>query len=76
MARWVRAQIAALDPTLPFDIETMQQRFGTLAARPRFNAVLLGVFAGMGLLLAAIGLYGVVSFLVVQRVDPMQTLRL
>lgn len=67
MARWVRAEIAALDPTLPVDIETMRQRVSGLAVRPRFNAVLLGVFASMGLLLAAIGLYGVVSFLVVQQ---------
>jgi predicted permease len=67
MARQVRAEVAALDPTLPVNLETIEQRVGKLAERPRFNAVLLGIFAGMGLLLAAIGLYGVVSFLVAQR---------
>ncbi len=67
MARQVRAEVASLDPTLPVNLETIEQRVGKLAERPRFNAMLLGIFAGMGLLLAAIGLYGVVSFLVAQR---------
>lgn len=67
MARWVRAEVAALDPTLPVNIETLDQRVGKLAERPRFNAWLLGLFAGMGVLLAAIGLYSVISFLVAQR---------
>jgi len=67
MAKWVRGEIAALDPTLPVTIETMDQRVGKMAERPRFNALLLGIFAGLGVLLAAIGLYGVISFLVAQR---------
>ncbi|MGH9628073.1 MAG: FtsX-like permease family protein, partial [Bryobacteraceae bacterium] len=67
ITRWVRGEISALDPTLPVSIERMRQRVGELAQRPRFNAVLLGLFAGAGLLLAAVGLYGVISFLVEQR---------
>jgi putative ABC transport system permease protein len=45
----------------------MNQRVSKLAQRPRFNAALLGLFAGMGVLLAVIGLYGVIAFLVAQR---------
>jgi putative ABC transport system permease protein len=67
MARWLRAEVAALDATTPVVLESMETHVGKLAERPRFNAVLLGLFAGMGLLLATIGLYGVVSFLVAQR---------
>jgi predicted lysophospholipase L1 biosynthesis ABC-type transport system permease subunit len=67
MARWLRAEVADLDPTTPVSIESMGQHVGKLAEGPRFDAVLLGLFAGMGLLLAVIGLYGVVSFLVTQR---------
>jgi len=67
IAEWVRASIASLDATLPVTVETMDQRVAKLAARPRFNAFLLSIFAGLGLLLAAIGLYGVISFLVAQR---------
>jgi predicted permease len=64
---WVRSEVAALDPTVPVTIETMSQRVGKLADRPRFNAVLLSIFAAMGVLLAAIGMYGVVGFLVAQQ---------
>jgi putative ABC transport system permease protein len=67
MVGWVRAAVAEIDATLPVNIETVEQRVGKVAERPRFNALLLGIFAGIGLLLAAIGLYGVISFLVAQR---------
>jgi predicted permease len=67
MARWVRTTVASIDPTVPVTIETLDERVGILAERPRFNAWLLALFAGMGLLLSLIGLYGVISFLVAQR---------
>ena len=64
---WVRSQIAQIDPTVPVDIETLNQRVSMLADRPRFTTALLGFFAFMGLLMAVIGLYGVISFVAAQR---------
>ncbi len=63
----IRAILASLDPTLPVELETMNQRLEEIDRRPRFYAVLLAAFAGMGVLIAAVGLYGVTSFLMSQR---------
>jgi putative ABC transport system permease protein len=67
MVPWVRSEIAGLDPTMPVEFATMSARVGILTQRPRFDALLLSLFAGIGVLLAALGLYGVVSFFVSQR---------
>jgi len=67
IARWIRSETAAIDPTVPVTIEGMSTRVGKLAQRPRFTAVLLSLFAGIGVLLAGIGIYGVVGFLVAQQ---------
>ena len=64
---WIRAQIAQIDPTIPFEIETLSQSVGRLADRPRFETALLTFFALCGLSLALIGLYGVIAFLAAQR---------
>lgn len=64
---WIRSEVAAIDPTLPVITETVSQRVSKLADRPRFEAALLGLFAIIGILLVAVGIYGVVAFLVVQR---------
>ena len=66
-SRWIRSEIASVDPTVPVDIQTLSHRVDVMAERPRFEAVLIGFFAMTGLLMAMIGVYGVVSFLVAQR---------
>jgi len=67
VAPWVRSQIAQIDPTVPVEIETLAQTVSKLADRPRFETVLLGFFAFCGLLMAVIGLYGVIAFMAAQR---------
>jgi predicted permease len=64
---WVRAQIAGIDPTLPVEIETLSESVSKLADRPRFETALLGFFALCGVLMAVIGLYGLISFIAAQR---------
>jgi predicted permease len=67
IAPWVRSQIAELDPTVPVKIETLNEMVSKLADRPRFETALLGFFALCGLLMAVIGLYGVIAFVATQR---------
>jgi predicted permease len=67
LAPWIRARVAQLDPTVPVEMDTMKQVVSKLADRPRFETALLGFFAFCGLLMAVIGLYGVISFVATQR---------
>ncbi|HEY6304478.1 MAG TPA: ABC transporter permease, partial [Terriglobales bacterium] len=61
------SQIHAVDPNVVvYDIRTMQERLHDSLARQRFSSTMLGAFAVFALLLAAIGLYGVMSHLVTQ----------
>jgi len=60
-------KIHQLDPTLTvFDVRTMADRMSDSMARQRFSTTMLGAFAGFALLLAIVGVYGVISNLVAQ----------
>jgi predicted permease len=64
---WVRARIAQIDPNVPVEITPLSQTVNRLADRPRFETALLSFFAFTGLVMAIIGLYGVVAFMAQQR---------
>ncbi len=64
--------VNAINPDVPvYDVATMEQRVQDSMARQRFAMTMLGGFAGFAMILAAIGIYGVMSFLVTQGTADM-----
>jgi len=68
LAGAVRSKVQEVDPNQPvFDVATMEERFSQAVAPQRFNALVLGIFAGMAVILAGVGVYGVMAYSVTRR---------
>jgi predicted permease len=68
----ITSEVRSMDPNIPiFDVKTMDQRLSESLARRRFAMLALGLFAGFAMLLAIIGIYGVMSYSVAQRTSEL-----
>jgi putative ABC transport system permease protein len=67
LAATVRALLHDANPAVPVRLETMEELFDGALAYPRFRAQVIGLFAGVAGLLAAVGIFSVLAYLVGQR---------